>query len=230
MTNDISLTVLQHVEEEPAGVIFEYAHAAGITCEAVPVYETNEVPPFSSTHLLVLGGPMSVNDGASYPFIEQEKRLIRSWMAKGRPLLGICLGAQMIAAACGGEITSCRREIGWFPVEACNTGILPGFPRVFMAFQFHGETFSLPAGADLVCRGAQVPHQALVSGSALGLQFHLEPTPGMIRQWISDLPSGEQARVMEETSRHIQGSHERCRLLCERFFHACPEGFTWRPG
>ena len=97
-----------------------------------------------------------------------------------------------------------------------------------MGFQFHGETFSLPAGANLVCRGAQVPHQALAIGSALGLQFHLESTPGMIRQWISDLPSGEQAQVMDETDRNIQGSHERCRRLCERFFHACPEGFNWR--
>jgi len=226
---NVSLSVLQHVEEEPAGVISEYARGAGISCETVPVYETNEVPSLSSTHLLLLGGPMSVNDGASYPFIEQEKRLIRSWIAKGRPLLGICLGAQMVAAACGGEITSCTREIGWFQVEACDTGILPGLPRLFMAFQFHGETFSLPAGADLVCRGAQVPHQALAVGSALGLQFHLEPTPGMIRQWISDLPSGEQARVMDETVRNIQGLHDRCRRLCDRFFSACPEGFNWRP-
>ncbi len=117
-----SLSVLQHVQEEPSGVISEYARRAGISSEVVPLYETNEVPPVSSTHLLILGGPMSVNDGAAYPFIEQEKRLIRSWIAKGRPLFGICLGAQMIAAACGGGDNGLQEGDRLVPVGSVRYG------------------------------------------------------------------------------------------------------------
>ncbi|HII76856.1 MAG TPA: type 1 glutamine amidotransferase [Methanolinea sp.] len=223
-----SLFILQHEKAEPAGIFEEVARTRGISSTVVPLFETHEVPPVTSTHLLVLGGSMSVNDGARYPFIDQEKRLIRSWIAKGRPVLGICLGAQMIAAACGGEISPCRKEIGWVPLEVIDIAVLPGVPRSFMAFQLHGETFSLPAGADLVCRGKEVPHQALAVGSALGLQFHLEPTEQMIRLWLSEFHPGEQSRILQDTARYLAESHRLCRIVCDRFFQAAPRGFCWR--
>lgn len=133
----------------------------------------------------------------------------------------------MIAGALGGKIVRCTTETGWSPVEVRDTGVLKGFPSTFMVFQIHGETFSIPHGGNLVCEGRIVQNQALAAGSALGLQFHLEPTVGMIHKWVRGLPGEIQSKILEETGYHIKESERLCHLLCRRFFDATPEGFSW---
>lgn len=223
----MKLSIVQHTEHEPAGLVEEFARQAGVPFETIPLFRTVELPPVASTHLLFLGGPMSVNQEALYPYLVQEKALIRSWIAQGRPVLGICLGAQLIAGACGGDVTPCQTEIGWRPVEMVENAPFPGFPPSFNAFQFHGETFSIPHGATLVCRGEDVVNQALAAGSALGVQFHLEATEQMIRDWISDLPAVQQSPILQESKRHLAGSYPLCRKLCSAFFDAPAYNFSW---
>ena len=127
---------------------------------------------------------MSTTDVTTHPWLPPEQSLIRDSLARKIPILGICLGAQQIAAALGARIypNHCR-EIGWFPVEQLpNTSrALSQLPRCFTAFHWHGDTFELPSGATPLAKSDQCFHQAFEYGSALGLQFHLESTRQSIR-------------------------------------------------
>ena len=161
---------------------------------------------------------MSVNDESGYPFLVEEKRLIREMIARSRPVLGICLGAQMIASATGAIVSPCQKEVGWSPVRWIET--LPGFPEDTMVFQWHGESFDLPEGAQLVCSGGRVENQAFFLGSALGVQFHIEVTGEMIRRWTTG--HDDQESIRRDTEKYIRGSNRLCSRITEDFLG----GFT----
>jgi len=153
---------------------------AAISCtrlfEEVPSLPT----PGDFDLLIAMGGPMSVNDEVQLPWLRDEKRLIAQAVASGKAVLGICLGAQLIASAFGARVfPNAQKEIGWFPVFAEETADgLFRFPPEFLAFHWHGETFELPAGAVRLAGSAACKNQAFQLGPrALGLQFHLETTP-----------------------------------------------------
>lgn len=131
---------------------------------------------------------MSVND--PLPWIEQECRLIRQAVARGMPVLGHCLGGQLIAKALGAAIKANPvREIGWFPIEQRPEGQgnpwLANLPKRFEVLHWHGETFSIPEGATPLLRSAYCANQAFSVGSALALQFHVEMTEEMVEQWAT---------------------------------------------
>ena len=222
----MEVALLQHVTNEPGGIIEEIISSGGVTLRRVELYETNELPPLDSTHLLVMGGPMSVNDEDEYPYLRQEKALIRDRVKRGRPVLGICLGAQLIASAGGATVRECEPELGWSEVQTGDTA-LPGLPPRFNVFQMHGETFDLPAGAALICRGERVTHQALVWGSALGFQFHVELTEDMASDWTTGCEAGEHAILMEETRRELPESHRLCRIIVSKFLSHPGDLFSW---
>lgn len=146
--------------------------------EGQPVPE--DVQAFSG--LCFMGGPMSVND--DLPWIPPVLALIRSAVAADIPVLGHCLGGQLIAKALGGEVTRNRvKEIGWGEVHGL-PGAAPWFPETsFTVFHWHGETFSLPPGATRVLSSEWCDNQAYVIGKTLGLQCHIEMTPDMIHAW-----------------------------------------------
>lgn len=223
----MKLAILQHTKDEPAGLFESYARQAGVPYEIIPLYTSTEVPPLNATHLLILGGPMSVNQEDLFPYLVDEKRLIRSFVAADRPVLGVCLGAQLIASACGGRVFPCREEIGWNRVESAGSVHSPVFPPSFNAFQFHGETFTIPQGGERICTGHDVENQALVVGSALGVQFHVEVTAEMIQHWISYLPEERQAQILRDTTRHLQESVRLCGALSDLFFHTPADGHSW---
>jgi GMP synthase-like glutamine amidotransferase len=141
--------------------------------------------------LIAMGGPMSVNDEAVHPWLVAEKRCIAEAIGRGIPVLGICLGAQLIASALGARVgPNPEPEIGWFPVRAIS---VPGgegeagfaLPPSLPVFHWHGETFELPAGAVPLARSAACAHQAFRLGSrVLALQFHLETTPEAARALV----------------------------------------------
>ena len=140
--------------------------------------------------LVLMGGPMSVNDEAELAWLAPEKALVRASLAAGKKVLGVCLGAQMIASALGAPIRSNReKEIGWFPVEATALGAAhpfwAGLPAALPVFHWHGETFDLPAGATPLLRSAACEAQGFALGvQGLALQCHLEVDAGSLDAMI----------------------------------------------
>jgi len=182
---------LQHVPFEGLGSIASWLDTAGFEITSTRFFESAELPDLKMIDLLVvMGGPMSVNDEDAFSWLVPEKRLIREAVDSGKPILGICLGAQLIASAMGAEIYRNRvKEIGWFPVHgvSSSTASLFRFPPSTKVFHWHGETFDLPSGATLLARSEGCENQAFQIGkSAIGLQFHLETTPESAREIVSN--------------------------------------------
>lgn len=136
--------------------------------------------------LVVMGGPMSVNEYDRFPWLTGVKGLIGGMIASDKPVLGICLGSQLLASVLGSPVyRNEHKEIGWFPVELTEAGKQHPFtahlPATFNTFHWHGDTFDLPDGALHLARSAGCKNQAFVYGKSLGLQFHMEMTQeGMV--------------------------------------------------
>ena len=158
-----------------------------------------------SAALVLMGGPMSVND--PLPWITAELDLIRRAAAAGIPILGHCLGGQLISRALGGTVgPNPAKEIGWAPVtrraDAPGTAWFAEMPETFDAFHWHGETFTLPADASPLLESRLCALQAFVRGNILALQFHCEMTAPMVRQWCAryhqELASADHAGIQSE--------------------------------
>ena len=158
------------------------------------MHEGADLPaPDSASLFIFMGGGMSVNDEESLPWLAAEKEFIRSAIAAGHAVLGICLGAQLIASALGARVgpNPAGREIGWFPVRrAGGTGAEPSImPAEVEVFHWHGETFELPAGAVHLAESQACRHQAFQFGPAvIGLQFHPEATPESVAALVASCP------------------------------------------
>lgn len=172
---------LQHVPFEGLGSMEPWLISRGATLSCSRLYERPTLPdPNELDLLIVMGGPMSVNDEAQHPWLVAEKRFVRQVIEAGKPVLGVCLGAQLIASAMGARVYKNHEpEIGWWPIQALPTeDDTFAFPLESTVFHWHGETFDLPPGAVHLARSEACAHQAFQLGErVLGLQFHLETTP-----------------------------------------------------
>lgn len=161
-----------------AGVVYHYSHPT----------EIDELPDYD--YLIILGGPWSVYD--DFPWLEAELKLIRRAMEKNVPILGICLGAQLIATALGAEVKPCGpREIGWYPLKLTDEGrsdaLLGHLEAEETVFQWHGDMFDIPAGAAHLAASPLCRNQAFRYGDNVwALQFHLEVTPPMVEEWLTE--------------------------------------------
>ncbi|MEI7433124.1 MAG: type 1 glutamine amidotransferase [Methanomicrobiales archaeon] len=208
------IALYQHGAGEPPGYILGLIRERNLEYKIIPMFETGEVPGgINATHMVFLGGQMSVNDNKEYPWLLQEKQLIREAIKSGTPVLGICLGAQLIASALGKKVFRCQEERGWCGIRK---NLPPCFPmpgKNLTVFQWHGENFELPDGSLLVYRGDLVQNQMFTFGSATGVQFHPEVTEEIIHDWFAPFGRKEQDEIMLKTSRYMKDSNQVCRSL-----------------
>jgi GMP synthase (glutamine-hydrolysing) len=183
--------------------------------------------------LVVLGGPISVYDDATYPFLEDEVAAVRSRLAERRPTLGICLGAQIMASALGrGVYRSGVKELGWAPVILTEDGRpSPLAPLAGLAvLHWHGDTFALPNGARHLARTEQVANQAFAVGDfALALQFHLEVEQTSLERWyighaceIGSVPGIDVAVLRRQASQHAPALAPAARQIFADWLSALP--------
>jgi GMP synthase-like glutamine amidotransferase len=217
----IRVKAFQHSPSEPLGYFENIFSEEEISFEYVRIWDDDPVSAGDATHLMFLGGPMSVNDEEDLPWLKEEKKLIRQAVRKRVPVLGLCLGAQLIASAHGATVYQFMNETGWYPVHPTNdsTGVFATFPDTFHVFQMHGETFHLPVGGRLQCRGDRVPHQGFRLGSALGLQFHLEMTEGLIQEWTSVERKFLKEKIGRDTEWYLERSNMLCRWVAREFLY-----------
>jgi GMP synthase-like glutamine amidotransferase len=195
---------------EGLGYIEEVFEREGVKFEYIEAYKTQKTENFDA--LVILGGPMGVYEAEKYPFLKWEMELIRKNYSE-KPILGICLGAQLIAAALGEKVYPYIKEIGWRKVKRVADVPLPAEIEVF---QWHGDTFDLPNNAELIYEGEEVKNQCFIAEKALALQFHVEMTLELIEKWVSSektLSEEEKRRIVEESREKIK-EHQK---LCETF-------------
>lgn len=215
----VEVTVLQHVECETIGSIAELLHAKDLSVRIIRLFDDQPAPSTldSSSGLIVMGGPMGVYDQERFPYLTDERRLIEATVRANKPVLGICLGSQLLAAALGAAVKpSGTQEIGWHAVTlasaAKNDPLWSEIPTTFMALHWHGDVFELPAGAELLASSAMTPHQAFRYGkNAYGLLFHLEVTADSIERMADSFPDDlkkvglTRTSLIEQSQRHLPG-------------------------
>jgi GMP synthase (glutamine-hydrolysing) len=223
-----SAVVLQHTPTEGPERVATLLAARGIRCETLALHAGAPVPDEIGRDrlLVVMGGPMGVADAgsAAFPFLAPEITLIRRLLARDAPILGICLGAQLLAAAAGARVYPntrpgpdgkpiAAREVGWGSVDLHNVSepALAGLPARPTVLHWHGDTFDLPSGAVHLASTPVCRHQAYrLSARAFGLQFHIELERETIATWVredADYVSGALgpeggARILADTDRH----------------------------
>jgi GMP synthase-like glutamine amidotransferase len=200
------VSVFRHVPFETTGSIGDWLTAHNAAVSEILLYERHTLPDLTRTDLIVLmGGTMSVNDEESYAWLRAEKACITDAITRGIPVLGICLGSQLIANAMGARVyRNPQAEHGWFPVEATPTsGDTFRFPVRFTTFHSHGETFDLPTGAVRIAKSAACENQAFQIGRrAIALQFHLESTPqsagAIVEECVDEFAAGPHVQSVDE--------------------------------
>jgi GMP synthase (glutamine-hydrolysing) len=236
------LLVFQHSAREPLGVFDPMLRRAGFRIRYCNFSRQPDLRPDVSRYngLIVLGGPMNVDQADRFPHLTTEIVAIREALARGIPILGICLGAQLLAAALGATVRpNSVREIGWYPLHP--TAAAGGDPLCRHlagdqhVFQWHAYTFDLPAGAVHLASTPTCPNQAFRHGDrAYGLQFHLEADEHLIQRWLhvpeyraeaQDAgPAHHFEHILRDTHAHARHAH----TLSERVFGEFIELLGWR--
>ena len=209
--------VLQHHPVENLGTIAEALEGAALAWQYVRCFAGQPVPTEmrGAGGLIIMGGPMGVYDTARYSFLADEMKLIENALRENKPILGVCLGSQLLASALGAKVSKgAGREIGWFPVqlsaEAKNDRLLRAVPESFTAFHWHGDVFELPRGAVALASSELTPVQAFRHGEkAYGFLFHLETTDASVRAMVREFADeakeagADGAAIVAEGGKHL---------------------------
>jgi GMP synthase-like glutamine amidotransferase len=185
----VKALILQHIACEPPGVFEDVLRDRGAELHRVELDEGDPLPDWRGFDAIVaMGGPMSANDDAVLPWLTGEKRLIGEAAQAGVPLWGVCLGVQLLAASLGARVyPGPAPEVGILPVALTLDGltdpVFAGLPRDLLTLQWHGDTFDMPHGAVRLAGSPAYPNQAFRFDRAYGVQFHLEVSAEMAREW-----------------------------------------------
>jgi len=235
-----AVIVLRHEPSVSMGSLADTLAAAGLGVRQFDLFESfpESLPWSEAAGLIVLGGTMSANDGDRLPFLVAELHWIRAAIQRQVPLLGICLGAQLLAKALGAAVyRNAQQEIGWHQVELLATA---GYDRLFRGrstqetvFQWHGGTFDLPPGAVLLAQSPLCRHQAFRYGAqSYGLQFHVEMVPELMENWLQEYESNEStcsgsrvepAAIRAAATAAFPAMRSFSHCLLERFAELCKE-------
>jgi GMP synthase-like glutamine amidotransferase len=226
--------IIKHVDIEGPGLIEYYLKQENISYQIHNLKPGVHLPKLDDlTHVVILGGPMNVYEEDRYPFLREEDLFIKEAIQRGKSILGICLGAQLIAKALGAKVLKAPvKEIGWHDVSLTRIGsidpLFSQLPKTFSVFQWHEDTFDIPHGSICIATSSLIPYQAFRYGeNAYGLQFHLEVTQGMIREWLetykeefkeSQAPLLSKLKILADTELKIEPYKKRGREFLRKFF------------
>jgi len=215
----VRIAILLHTESEMPGTIEPFLRELGADVRLLRLYAGDRVP--SSVEdldaIVSMGGTMNVYEDRRYPFLAGETDLLRQAIRTGLPVLGVCLGAQLIARSSGARVKRNRvQEIGWSEVRLTEAAradpVFGGLPPIMQVFQFHGDTFDLPEGATLLAVGSNCRNQAFRIANAYAIQFHCEVTRAILHDWFP-LPRAAAAHV-KELPRYERRLQRCTRILC----------------
>jgi GMP synthase-like glutamine amidotransferase len=232
----MNIHCLQHVSFEGPGTIAEWAaekhHAISYTCFFEKEFSLPSINNFDV--LLIMGGYMNVDEEEKFPWLTEEKQFIKQAIDAGKKVIGICLGSQLIAAALGGKVYAGKeKEIGFFQVqftkEAYGNALFSHFKNPYNVFHWHGDTFDLPAGAQLIASTEVCKNQAfLISDKVLAFQFHFEMNETVIEDML--LHDGHELaeagkfimskEEMKKSYYHLQQNKSDLFMLLDKFFAA----------
>jgi GMP synthase (glutamine-hydrolysing) len=232
------VVILQHAAVEKPGTIADVLTSAGYSIRPVRAFEGQPVPRNikDSEGLVIMGGPMGVYERDRHPYFQDEMRLIENALEAGKPVLGICLGSQLLAAVLGADIRRGReKEIGWRPVmlteDAKDDPLLARVSQPFVALHWHGDVFDLPQGTVHLASSAMTECQAFrYRDAAYGFMFHMEVdegiVQGMARIFANELSEaglkGEE--IVEGASKHLPGLRQTGRTVFERWSKCLSDG------
>ena len=200
---------LQHVPFEGLGSIKAWVHEKGFNLTSTRLFDDETLPDIEDIDwLIIMGGPMFVYEEDKYPWLVREKAFIQKAITGGKRVLGICLGAQLIADVLGASVCRCtKKEVGWFPISlttaGCQHPLFKAVPKELMCFHWHSDTFAIPEGAQHIALNANTQNQAFTYGDAvLALQFHLETTPhivnSLIKRFADELIASPQVQTAQQ--------------------------------
>jgi GMP synthase (glutamine-hydrolysing) len=231
--NDMSVLIVKNVAYEGPGTIEDYLKEKGkqyMTLDFSDCKAEIEIPDLSEfTHLVIMGGPMAVYESDGTPFLHYEVAMIRAFIKDGKAVLGICLGAQMVAHALKADVyAGGTQEVGWDRVDITPEGMDdPVFSTLSVkrapyaeVFQWHGDTFDLPLKAVRLSSSGIYQNQAFrYRSNVYGLQFHIEVKPNMIQEWFREKRGIDVDNLLDQAHKIFPEYQKRAFNFYEKFFH-----------
>lgn len=232
--------IFQNAEGEGPGILVDFLKRRGWDWKIISLNREETIPEDWREHslIIVMGGVMNVYEESAYPFLKEETLIIKEGFQIKLPILGFCLGAQLMAKALGAKVMKgAQKEIGWYNVSLTEQGkkdtLLSSFPNEVFVFQWHGDTFELPDGAVRLFSSENYLNQAMRIGDInYGFQFHLEITRGMIDEWIKI--NGEEIEalggkdlideIMKEANSNLTKLHSHAKSFINRYLRILEYG------
>ena len=222
---------LKHTASEGPGTLADY-FSGKYPLQVIELWDGGKLPESLSgiEAVVAMGGPMNVYEEEEYPFLKAENEFIKMAVKEGLPYLGICLGAQLLAKACGAKVKKNRvKELGWCDVALNSYGkedrLFSGLPGKFKVFQWHGDTFDIPMGSFNLASSKLCENQALRAGrNAYGLQFHVEATYSMLAEWLKGEEAGAARAILADAAKYEGKVRENAKRVYENFERLCLKG------